>query len=148
MQPVESGAIHLEILINATPERVFAALTDPAQLASWWGSDDLYRTFDWKIDLRAGGSWSCQARSKEGHLSTVHGTYLEVTPPRVLAYTWNPSWDPIPETRIRFELAPENGGTRLVVRHEGFEGYAESRQGHTFGWHRVLSWLQTFSEPK
>jgi uncharacterized protein YndB with AHSA1/START domain len=148
MQPVESATIDLEVFIDAAPERVFAALTDPNQLAIWWGSDDMYRTFDWKIDLRTGGSWSCQARSKEGHVSTVHGTYLEVTPPRVLAYTWNPSWDPIPETRIRFELVPENNGTRLTVHHEGFEGYEESRKGHTFGWQRVLDWFQAYVESK
>ena len=36
--------LRYERLIAASPERVFEALTDPAQLAEWWGSDDTLRT--------------------------------------------------------------------------------------------------------
>ena len=34
-----------EVEVAAPPERVYAALTDPAELAAWWGSDEGYRTY-------------------------------------------------------------------------------------------------------
>jgi len=42
--------------VAASPERVYAALTDPAELAAWWGDGDAYRTFDWESDLTTSSS--------------------------------------------------------------------------------------------
>lgn len=50
-----AGTIHASIEIEAPPDVVWDALTEPAQLMSWWGSSELYRTFDWQVDLRPGG---------------------------------------------------------------------------------------------
>src|SRR5207249_2883290 len=86
---VRGATVVGEIEIDAPPESVFDAMTDPAQLAEWWGSPETYRTHDWKVDLRPGGTWSCQATSPGG-AGTVHGVYIAVDRPRVLAYTWNP----------------------------------------------------------
>ena len=47
---VDGGVVKAEIEIEAPPERVFHSLTDPGELAAWWGSDDMYRTHDWQID--------------------------------------------------------------------------------------------------
>ena len=68
------GVVRAVMEVAASPEKVFRALTDPKELESWWGSDDMYRTFGWVGDLRPGGERSCQARSP-GHeeLSTVKG---------------------------------------------------------------------------
>ncbi|MDQ3031064.1 MAG: hypothetical protein M3Y87_01500 [Myxococcota bacterium] len=48
---VPSGVVRAEIAIEGEPDGVWGALTDPEQLAAWWGGDQ-YRTFDWTIDLR------------------------------------------------------------------------------------------------
>jgi uncharacterized protein YndB with AHSA1/START domain len=139
---VSTGTIHAQIDIDAPAAEVFEALTDPAQLASWWGSPDSYRTFDWKLDLRVGGAWSCQAENPHtGQRSTVVGEYLELDPPRRLAYTWLPSWDNVVATTVRIELDESAGRTRVRVVHTGFEGRAQSCQGHAAGWIRVLGWL-------
>jgi hypothetical protein len=50
--------------INASPERIFRALTTEEQ-AEWWGQGD-YKTHDYVIDLRPGGRWSCKATSPKG----------------------------------------------------------------------------------
>ena len=76
---VVSGVVKAEIEIEATPARVFRALTDPTELAAFWGSDDMYRTSDWKIDLRPGGSWSAVARGADGSGMTVDGEYRRST---------------------------------------------------------------------
>jgi uncharacterized protein YndB with AHSA1/START domain len=134
------AAIKGEVEIEAPPESVFEALTNPAEMAEWWGSADTYRTKNWKVDLRVGGGWSCDAESPRG-VSKVNGTYLEIDPPRKLAYTWNPSWQTGPETRVEFRLEKIASGTRLRLLHSGFEGQEESQKGHSEGWQRVLGWL-------
>lgn len=144
MSPVQivSDAIHAEIEIAAPPSRVFAALTDPAELSKWWGSPDMYQTRNWRMDPQAGGTWSCEAASGE-HISTVHGRVLAFDPPSHLSYTWNPSWDPeLPETTIVYRLEAIPAGTRLTLVHDGFAGKAAGLEGHSEGWTRVLGWLR------
>jgi uncharacterized protein YndB with AHSA1/START domain len=141
---IENSAIVGEIDIAAPPEAVFQALTDPEQLAAWWGDDGMYRTHNWQIDLRVGGLWSCDARNANGNVGKVHGRFLEVQPPTGLAYTWNPSWDTIPETHVRFKLRPTASGTRVEILHDGFGSNVTSMEGHTQGWTRVLGWLDRY----
>jgi uncharacterized protein YndB with AHSA1/START domain len=138
---VNAGAIHAVIDIDAPPSRVFDALTSPEQLASWWGSADTYRTHDWELDLQEGGEWSCKATSTNGMLGTVGGRYLVIDRPRVLSYTWKPSWDGGHETTVRYELSETRSGTRVKVLHNGFGDRAESCRDHANGWNRVLGWL-------
>jgi len=38
----------------------------------------MYRTYDWQVDLRAGGKWSTRARGSDGTESTV-GTRVRIT---------------------------------------------------------------------
>ena len=126
---VDGGVVKAEIEIAATPDRVFHSLTDPGQLAAWWGSDDMYRTSDWKVDLRPGGKWSALAHGADGTDMTVDGEYIEVDPPRLLVYTWRPSWDDYAVTTVRYDLAPTTTGTRLTVTHTGFGDRALAAAG-------------------
>lgn len=143
---IQGDAIVAELEIEAPPESVFDALVTPEDLAAWWGSDELYRTFNWLVDLRPGGSWSCEARSPDGAIGTVHGVCQEVERPRRLAYTWNPSWDPTPATTVSFTLEPTPRGTRVHLVHTGFAGFGQSQLGHSQGWTRVMGWLAAYCE--
>jgi uncharacterized protein YndB with AHSA1/START domain len=51
----ESGYLEGSIFIEAKPEVVFQVLTDPQELASWWGSPEMYRSHSWHMELRPGG---------------------------------------------------------------------------------------------
>jgi len=141
---VEAGTVKAEIEIEATPERVFRSLTDPTELAAWWGSDDMYRTHSWTVDLRPGGKWSALARGADGSDMTIDGEYLEVDPPRRLVYTWRPSWDDFVVTTVRYDLTPTATGTRLTVTHTGFGDRELVATGTGDGWKRVLEWLSDF----
>jgi uncharacterized protein YndB with AHSA1/START domain len=139
-----AGVVHATVEIDAAPERVFESFTTPEELAAWWGSDDTYHTERWTVDLRPGGRWHCHV---DGHRSTVGGEYLVVDPPRLLEYTWEPSWEDFYRTTIRVELAPNGrGGTRVTVTHSGFTDRAPSAEGHGQGWIRVLEWLRGHAE--
>src|SRR5262249_54857044 len=125
---VKGGVVRATVEIAASPDTVFRALTDPAELARWWGSPDLYQTHDWKLDLRPGGKWSCQARSAEG-TGEVRGQVLAVEPPRLLEYTWEPSWEQFKQSVVRYTLQAVPGGTRLDLLHRNLAS-EDSVRGH------------------
>lgn len=141
---VTRGVVHAQIEIAGPPAAVFEALTDPQQLASWWGGE-LYRTFDWKLDVRPGGAWSVNTESPTG-AQRVYGEFLRVEPPHRLAYTWHASWDGFARTEIHYELEAIPSGTRVRVVHEGFTGRPASCEGHAQGWDFVLGWLSRHVE--
>jgi uncharacterized protein YndB with AHSA1/START domain len=144
------GGIVGDIVIEAPPEAVFEALVTPGELEQWWGQDGIYRTYDWKIDLRPGGERSCRATGANGQSSVVSGVHVDVDPPRRLSHTWNPSWEPtLPETMVLYTLTPVPEGTLLHIEHTGFdEAHATSQNGHREGWMRVLGWLSNFAKGK
>jgi uncharacterized protein YndB with AHSA1/START domain len=142
-----NDVVTLEIFIAAPRERIFQALTDPAQAAQWWGRKDQYYFNRFKMDVRAGGKWSMSGTSsKLGDLS-VHGEFLEIDPPRRLAYTWESSWMPA-VTKVLWELDSQDkdNGTLVRLTHSGFAGDANQTQGHSVGWSLVFTWLQAFAE--
>ncbi|UJR82372.1 SRPBCC family protein [Sandaracinus amylolyticus] len=136
---VTTGTVRAVVEIDAPPADVFAALTEPEQLALWWGGD-LYRTYDWQMDLRPGGAWSVKTEGRQGH-SEVRGEILEVDPPHALTLTWQASWDGFARTTIRYRLDAVSSGTRVTVVHDGFAGRPEQCENHAQGWDLVLGWL-------
>jgi uncharacterized protein YndB with AHSA1/START domain len=145
--PFEQNTIEEEIHIAAPPERVFQALIDPQQLVQWWGQKGIYRSKRWTTEVRPGGKWSSEGtgeRDGEHYEYEVHGEYRQVDPPRLLEFTWSPSWAGPMNTVVRVELTPVTGGTLLRLRHSGFTTAAEV-QSHR-GWPQVLGWMRAFIE--
>jgi uncharacterized protein YndB with AHSA1/START domain len=143
----DEDAIYSEVEIAASPETVFAAITDPNQLGQWWGGDK-YRADKWEIDLRPGGKWRSRGTGQTGDAFEVHGEYVEVDPPRLLAYTWNASWAPEGESMVRWELEPIAAGTRLTVVHSGLREQPQAKASYSGGWPGVLTWLKGYAERK
>lgn len=155
----EQDALTAEIFIAAPPERVFQAITDPAQTPKWWGQQGMYRVTEWKGDLRPGGKWSSVGVGADGSSFSTEGEYLEVDPPRLLVHTWKTSFSGALVTTVRWELEPRpvhnlqargpqkaGTGTLLRLRHDGFAGAPKVAQDHGEGWKRVLGWMQAFVE--
>ncbi len=144
---VHEGLILATVDIKAPVEKVFAALSDPAQLPKWWGQADLYQTTSMTVDLREGGTWQTNGRGADGSEFTVGGIYTVVQPPHRLDFTWKPSWETF-ETMVSYNLQAIEGGTRLTARHSGFGEEAVSCGNHAAGWSRVLDWLVAYAEPQ
>jgi len=142
---VTEGIVLARIEIAAPPERVWKAITTE-ELAKWWGSDEMYRTTKYTVDLRAGGSYLSEGKGVDGHAFHVAGTVLEVDPPRKLVQTWEPSWEQGPPTTVSWLLEPIPAGTRVTVRHTGFQN-PSACDDHATGWIRVLAWLGGYSAP-
>ena len=93
-----------------------------------------------------GGKWKSVGTSEAGGQFQVEGEYLEIDPPRLLVYTWRSSWRDFRESKVRWDLAPSNGGTLLKIRHAGLAQDPEGAKNYGGGWPRVLAWMQAFVE--
>jgi uncharacterized protein YndB with AHSA1/START domain len=105
--------------IAAPPAEVFEALTDPRELAAWWGGDER-RTLDCDSDARPGGAWRVRTIGPDGEEHAVGGEYRVVDPPDHLEQTWQADDDAAPSV-VRYDLEPSEvdggEGTRLTVTH-------------------------------
>ncbi|HYQ45055.1 MAG TPA: SRPBCC domain-containing protein [Polyangiaceae bacterium] len=138
---VTQGMLLATIDIAAPVERVFRAITSE-EVALWWGSPELYRVTKWTGELRVGGAWRSDGVGADGKAFSVHGEFCEIEPPTKLVQTWKPDWDTTNRvTTITWRLTTIEGGTRVVIRHEGFGDAHELCASHANGWERVLSWL-------
>lgn len=142
---VANDAIVAEIAIKAPAERIFEALTNPAQRVKWWGLKGRFETTEVESDLRVGGRWAMRGNGMGGKPFSVVGTYRIIEPPHVLAFTWLPSWDEeASETLVRFDLSEQGGITTVRLTHSGFA--SESSRARHQGWPQILSWLQGYVE--
>jgi uncharacterized protein YndB with AHSA1/START domain len=138
-------AVVSEIQIAASPERVFEALVDPSQVVKWWGQKGIYVCQEFEADLRVGGRWRSAGVDGRGNPFETSGKFVEISPPRILAYTWVASWTGDLETLVRWELEPSGEGTLARMRHSGFGVRPEAAQSYR-GWPRMLGWLQALLE--
>jgi uncharacterized protein YndB with AHSA1/START domain len=150
----DQDAIITEIEVAAPPERVFQALTDPAQLIRWW-TDKVCQTSGWHMDARLGGKWRFEASDPSGKVVVngvsnfkAHGEITEFDPPRVLAYTWLGNWHDHPErpSRARWELSETKTGTRVKVIHSGLADQPVARKDYAGGWPGLLALLKKYCE--
>jgi len=140
---VATQTIVHEVTINATAARVFEALTDPEQRRLWWGRDGRFQTTLVESDLRVGGKFKMSGTGF-GRPFTVTGEYRAIEPPRLLAFTWLPSWQAgTSETLVRFDLSETDGVTTVRVTHSGIT--PEGLEAHQ-GWAQILAGLRSFAE--
>ena len=137
-------AIVQEVVIKATAARVFEALVDPTQRMKWWGQEGRFQTKNVESDLRPGGRWLMSGMGM-GRPFRVEGVYRIIERPRVLAFTWLPSWDEeATESLVRFDLHEQNGFTTVRLTHSGFA--TEGSRARHQGWPQILGWLKAYAE--
>lgn len=96
-------AVRLERTLKDPPEVVWQALTDREQLRAWFPCDVV-------VDggrLEVGASLTFPFPPEVIDM-TLTGVVLELDEPHLLAFSWG-------EELLRFELAAEGSGTRLVL---------------------------------
>lgn len=126
--------------IEATPEKVWHALTDPGLTAQYWGHANV------SPDWQPGSPWEHQRTDGSG-IADVTGTVLEADPPRRLVTSWTmPGEDrPGDPGLVTFDIEPYGGIVRLTVTNENFASDAE-REDSAAGWAAVLSNLKSVLE--
>jgi uncharacterized protein YndB with AHSA1/START domain len=125
--------------IEATPEKVWHALTDADLSGEYWGHSNVS---DWQV----GSRWEHQ-RTDGTQIADVVGTVLESVPPVRLAATWSAPDETRSDgpTRVSFDIEPSDAIVRLTVTHENLADEAE-RIASAAGWSAVMSNLKSILE--
>ena len=115
----DSRELSLVRIIDAPPEKVFRAWTEPTLLKQWF-TPRPWTVASAELDVRPGGSSVIVMRGPDGRESPNRGVYLEVVKNARLvvtdAYTeaWVPSEKPFMTAVVTFEN--EAGRTRYTAR--------------------------------
>lgn len=128
--------------IKAPPAKVFAAWTQAAQLAQWFGPEQISQVSA-EIDARPGGRFRVVMREQNGEQHEVGGIYREVIPDRKLVFSWSWISTSERESLVTVQLKPDAEGTLLTLTHEQL--FDETvRDGHARGWAGSLNKLEEY----
>ena len=142
----------IERTLKASPERVFAAFTDPVQLTTWWWPEG-FTCPAAEVDLRVGGryriamQWPDAIPADQQFAHHMGGEYYEIDRPRRLVMSGRAVNDEQGElfaTLIELTLEARDGGTALTMRQSYFEPLppAEALRGAEQGWSEQLDKLE------
>jgi uncharacterized protein YndB with AHSA1/START domain len=133
-------------VLDASPETVFQAWTDPKQMARWWGPN-CFTNPVCELDPRPGGAWRIVMRAPDGVEYECGGIYREVVPPERLVFS-NNAFDH--EGKVLLEgvtsvtFAAQGSKTKLTLetRMVGKVSYAaQMLAGMEAGWNQSLDRL-------
>jgi len=129
-----------EIYIRTTPERLWAAITDPETVKKYHFGAGL------ESDWTPGSRFEMTHAGVSGPL--LEGENLEVDPPRRLVQSqvalWSDDAKAEGTSRVTWEIEPVGDSCRLTVTHDQMrEGASAELYG---GWPMVLSGLKTWLE--
>jgi uncharacterized protein YndB with AHSA1/START domain len=151
MTSPELSRIDRTIEINASPARVWLALTNAADLSAWF-----HVTIEGKVAPDA-EVWMTSVHPEHGGQRFLV-RFAEMIPPRRIVWEWHPGevnpnidYSREPWTTVTFTLEPSAGGTRLSVAEEVFEVISVDRRAKVYqdnsdGWSIVVVWLKTYVE--
>lgn len=148
-QPITHDTFVIKRNYPTTPERVFAALSDPAKKRRWFAESDHHDVEKFEMDFQVGGTEHSLYRFKPGtpfagvELSSC-ATYFDIVPNRriVTASTMEIGGRRISVALATFELVPTQTGTDLIFTHQAvfFEG-ADGPKMRQQGWEHLLGRL-------
>ena len=128
-----SLVVEQTIRIEAPRARVFALLTDVAEIPRWIPVVTFEPHVGGRFEMVT-GEWEAE------------GEVTEFDPPRAVAFTWDWRNQPLgARTEVRFELEDDGGATVVHLRHAGFREQAQQKS-HSEGWARYTGRLKTIAE--
>ena len=138
----EASILRLKRVLPAPREVVYRALTDPEEIAKWWGPDGFTAP---SVDFHphVGGAYRITMQPPDGELFYLSGEFREVEPPARLAYTfrWDPPAPDDRETVVTLSLEDRGEETEVLLT-QGRFATEERRALHEGGWTEGLGRLE------
>ena len=123
-----SRRVILRRSVEADPEIVWRALTEPEGLSAWLGRYDGAR-------LGPGAEFTIWHEESVGSSHEV----VEWLPPRTMSVTWDFPGES--SSRVRLVVEPDASGSTVVLEHEGIEDLV----AYAAGWHVHLDFLAAYA---
>jgi uncharacterized protein YndB with AHSA1/START domain len=137
-------AVERSLIVDVAPDWAFSFFTE--KIGDWWpledysifASDGRGRPDQVVFEPGVGG----RVLERLGDQEAVWGVVNVWEPPNRVAFSWktNPEWPD--ETRVEITFTPEGSGTRVQLRHTGWERLGDraeaARAGYAGGWGEVL----------
>jgi uncharacterized protein YndB with AHSA1/START domain len=136
-------------VFDAQRKVVFAAWTDPKQVAQWWGPTGFTNPVC-ELDVRPGGAMLIHMRGPDGTIYPMNGVYKEVVPPERLVFI---AGAPDKDGKTMFEnlntviFSERDGKTTVALRVEVVKSSPAAEQplaGMEMGWKMTLDRLEAF----
>ena len=140
MTQIETETLRVERTFAAPPDKVRAAWLTPDLMARWFAPGPMKAEVH-SLDGRVGGQYEISMHGEEDGKPVTHtcsGVFSVVDEDRiVMSFNWTE--EPLPnETTMTVEFHAQDGGTRLVLIHEGFPT-VQARDMHQQGWEGCLA---------
>jgi len=138
-----SDEAYVTYRFDAPPEVVFAAWTDPEQVARWWAPEGFeIPPESVEIEPRVGGRFHLDMVEISGPgRSSYRAEIVELVEPELIALKGKPiAGTEIEETITRAELVADGGGTRMTVTSGPFT--PEARKNAQTGWGEIVVKLE------
>jgi uncharacterized protein YndB with AHSA1/START domain len=120
--------LRFEAVYPYPPERLWRALTSRDELKHWLMDND--------FEARTGHKFQFRGKARPNFDGVVDCEVIELEQPRRIAYRWvSGSLNTV--VRFQLELA-ENGGTRVILEHMGFESTGDTMISALVAWNRML----------
>ena len=118
METVSTDPIVKEVVLDATSDRVWKAITDKDQMKEWY-----FTLSDFKPEV--GFEFSFSGKGSKGEEYTHVCRVTKVEPGKLLQYTWAYKGYP-GKSFVTFELTPIGDKTKLKLTHEGLHTFAQN----------------------
>lgn len=127
--------------IRTTPEKLWAALTEPEFLKRYWA--ETWQESDWK----PGSAW--RAMIKDGRIADA-GKILEIDKPRRLVIEWRNEFQPDLKaegpSRVTYDLEPAGSAVKLTLTQEIPVAESKLIAAMSEGWPHLFASLKSMLE--
>jgi uncharacterized protein YndB with AHSA1/START domain len=131
--------LRIERHYPVAPERLFAFVTQTANLLKWWGPEGTSIEEE-HLDLTRLGPWSLVLVNPDGRFA-MRGVVKTITPPHAVEFTMNVPGDDVVDSTVRFEIAADGkGGSRFTLIQSGITDEMVAMGQH--GWGSTLARLE------
>jgi uncharacterized protein YndB with AHSA1/START domain len=139
-----SPGVEVRRLLNASPEKIFAAFADKGLVAHWLRPAPDVRLTVLGFDFRPGGAYRFAYDVPDGQRMVVGGTFRTIDAPSRIVFSWliePPDEHAGIDSEVTVNIVPRGPSTELTIRHAKF-GRVDADLRHEQGWRGAFDLLE------